>query len=87
VCGLISLDVPSSTTNHETGVTEKGKMLKYLLFAASGVAAFIPAFPNPYPSLACPGNTPDDRASWCKYNLTTDWYTTVPYTGVTREYF
>jgi FtsP/CotA-like multicopper oxidase with cupredoxin domain len=62
-------------------------MLKYLLFAASGVAAFIPAFPHPYPSLACPGNTPDDRASWCKYNLTTDWYTTVPYTGVTREYF
>ncbi|KAJ6111271.1 Cupredoxin [Penicillium sp. IBT 16267x] len=65
-------------------------MLKYLLLVASSVAAFCPVpVPAPHHSsgIACPGNTPDDRGSWCQYDLNTDWYTTVPYTGVTREYF
>ena len=35
----------------------------------------------------CSGNTAADRSSWCDYDLTTDYYTEVPDTGVTREYW
>ena len=30
-------------------------------------------------------NSATDRACWGYYDLTTNWYTTVPDTGVTRE--
>lgn len=33
------------------------------------------------------GNTPTDRASWCNYNINTDYEEIAPYTGVTREYW
>ncbi|KAK3317236.1 multicopper oxidase [Cercophora scortea] len=36
---------------------------------------------------ACSGNTATTRDQWCDFSLTTDYYTTVPDTGVTREYF
>lgn len=35
----------------------------------------------------CPGNTPDDRSSWCQYSIDTDYESIVPETGVTREYW
>lgn len=36
---------------------------------------------------ACPGNTPDDRSTWCQYSIDTDYELVVPETGVTREYW
>lgn len=39
-------------------------------------------YPNP-----CPGNTPATRQQWCEHNLYTDYTTTVPETGVTREFW
>ena len=35
----------------------------------------------------CPGNTPNDRTSWCNYNISTDYEEHVPHTGVVREYW
>ncbi|KAF2397485.1 hypothetical protein EJ06DRAFT_481637 [Trichodelitschia bisporula] len=36
---------------------------------------------------ACPGNTADDRSQWCDFDISTDYYATVPDTNVTREYW
>ncbi|KAH8697449.1 Cupredoxin [Talaromyces proteolyticus] len=35
----------------------------------------------------CSGNTASDRQIWCDYDVSTDYYNTVPETGVTREYY
>jgi FtsP/CotA-like multicopper oxidase with cupredoxin domain len=70
---------------------------KHLLFAASGLATAVtagllpplPGLPHGHnsPGLACPGNTASDRATWCNYNVDTDYYNVIPDTGVTREYW
>lgn len=39
------------------------------------------------PRAACSGNTADTRSTWCDYSIDTDYYTEVPDTGVTREYY
>ncbi|KAF7585885.1 hypothetical protein BBP40_009936 [Aspergillus hancockii] len=36
---------------------------------------------------ACAGNIASPRQEWCDYNINTDYTTTVPDTGVTREYW
>jgi FtsP/CotA-like multicopper oxidase with cupredoxin domain len=36
---------------------------------------------------ACPGNDPSDRSTWCDYDINTDYYSVVPDTGDTREYW
>jgi hypothetical protein len=35
----------------------------------------------------CPGNTPSTRDQWCGYDIHSDYYSVVPDTGVTREYW
>lgn len=35
----------------------------------------------------CSGNSAANRAVWCEYDINTDFYTEVPETGVTREYW
>ncbi|KAJ5476195.1 CAZyme family AA1 [Penicillium sp. IBT 31633x] len=35
----------------------------------------------------CSGNTPRTRSKWCRHDVNTDYTKTVPYTGVTREYW
>ncbi|KAG5663012.1 hypothetical protein KAF25_000948 [Fusarium avenaceum] len=35
----------------------------------------------------CPGNTPSTRDQWCEYDIHSDYYSVVPDTGVTREYW
>lgn len=35
----------------------------------------------------CSGNTASTRSEWCDYSIDTDYYTTAPDTGVTREYW
>ncbi|KKY33196.1 putative multicopper oxidase [Diaporthe ampelina] len=64
-------------------------MLSSLALAASVVGL---ALANPFdssllPRAACDGNTASTRSQWCDYDLSTDWYNTVPDTGVTREYW
>ncbi|KAJ5460018.1 laccase [Penicillium daleae] len=36
---------------------------------------------------ACTGNTPDNRQQWCDNDIYTDYTTTVPDTGVVREFW
>ncbi|RMZ38338.1 hypothetical protein AFCA_000071 [Aspergillus flavus] len=36
---------------------------------------------------ACTGNTASTRDQWCNYDINTDYTTTIPDTGVTREYW
>lgn len=64
-------------------------MLSSLAFAASvvGVALGNPFDSSLLPRAACDGNTATTRSTWCDYDLTTDYYNTVPDTGVTREYW
>jgi hypothetical protein len=40
-----------------------------------------------YPRAACEGNTASTRSEWCDYSIETDYYETIPDTGVTREYW
>ncbi|KKY15402.1 putative multicopper oxidase [Diplodia seriata] len=35
----------------------------------------------------CSGNTADDRTTWCDYDISTDYYSDGPDTGVVREYW
>ena len=35
----------------------------------------------------CDGNTASTRTEWCDFDINTDYYNTVPDTGVTREYW
>ncbi|KAL4945502.1 hypothetical protein BDV06DRAFT_219193 [Aspergillus oleicola] len=44
--------------------------------------------PTPSPTgKSCAGNTPDDRQSWCDYDIDTNYHDIIPNTGVTREYW
>jgi FtsP/CotA-like multicopper oxidase with cupredoxin domain len=45
------------------------------------------SMPHPTGAFQCPGNTPDNRQQWCQYDVNTDYYETIPETGVTREYW
>ncbi|KAJ5885193.1 hypothetical protein N7495_009703 [Penicillium taxi] len=36
---------------------------------------------------SCLGNTPETRQQWCNYDINTDYTTTTPDTGVTREFW
>lgn len=36
---------------------------------------------------ACSGNTASTRSEWCDYSIDTNYTTTAPDTGVTREYY
>lgn len=64
-------------------------MLSSLALATSlvGLAVANPFDSNLLPRAACDGNTASTRSTWCDYDLSTDWYNTVPDTGVTREYW
>lgn len=39
------------------------------------------------PANPCQGNAPDNRQQWCDYDINTDYTTTFPNTGVTREFW
>lgn len=43
--------------------------------------------PTPVRQVPCQGNTPQTRHQWCNYNVHTDYTTTTPDTGVTREFW
>lgn len=70
-------------------------MLPLLAIAASivGIASANPlefgyaSTPQLYPRAACDGNTASTRSEWCDYSTDTDYYNTVPETGVTREFW
>lgn len=47
-------------------------------------ASIIPRVPS---TAACRGNSALDRSVWCEYDIHTDFYNEIPYTGVTREYW
>ncbi|KAM0206472.1 hypothetical protein ACHAQI_008199 [Fusarium lateritium] len=58
----------------------------------SALAASSNALPGPVNAKAphkgpCPGNTPSTRDQWCGYDIHSDYYSIVPDTGVTREYW
>lgn len=61
------------------------------LFTASlfGLSAAFPSFPSPQlsPRATCDGNTASTRSEWCDYSIDTDYTSTSPDTGVTREYW
>ncbi|KAF7539222.1 hypothetical protein G7054_g2333 [Neopestalotiopsis clavispora] len=61
------------------------------LFTASflGLTAAFPSFSSPglSPRATCSGNTADTRSEWCDYSIDTDYTSTSPDTGVTREYW
>lgn len=38
-------------------------------------------------SSTCSGNTASNRSAWCDYDISTNYYDTVPDTGVVREYW
>lgn len=63
-------------------------------FTAASLATLAFGFPsnsvpesNLYPRSTCSGNTATTRSEWCDYSTSTDYYNTVPDTGVTREYW
>lgn len=70
-------------------------MLSSLVFVAAliGIASAGPLnledveTPQLFPRAACDGNTASTRSQWCDYSIDTDYYETVPETGVTREYW
>lgn len=35
----------------------------------------------------CQGNTPSTRDQWCEFDIHSDYYSVLPFTGVTREYW
>ncbi|KAI1249106.1 hypothetical protein MGN70_008715 [Eutypa lata] len=42
---------------------------------------------NLFPRAECSGNTATTRDEWCDYSIDTDYMSTVPDTGVTKEYW
>ncbi|KAK0664067.1 Laccase-2 [Lasiodiplodia hormozganensis] len=58
-----------------------------LLFAGGLAAPQAASSTSSASASACTGNTANDRSTWCDYDLQTDWYTEVPDTGVTVEYW
>jgi FtsP/CotA-like multicopper oxidase with cupredoxin domain len=62
-------------------------MSRFFILSAC-LAVFSNAFPFDLQSrAACSGNTATTRTEWCDYDISTDYYNTVPETGVTREYW
>lgn len=60
----------------------------YLTLAFASVQAIsIPRSENVARQSSCSGNTADDRSVWCDYDISTNYYDSVPNTGVTREYW
>ncbi|KAF2760125.1 laccase-1 [Pseudovirgaria hyperparasitica] len=60
----------------------------YLFSAFAALVAAVPASSERRQDAGpCSGNTADDRSVWCDYDISTDYYDTVPDTGVTREYW
>ncbi|KAI0123463.1 Cupredoxin [Xylariales sp. AK1849] len=61
------------------------------LFTASlfGLSLALPSLSAPqlFPRASCSGNTASTRSEWCDYDIDTDYTTTAPDTGVTREYY
>jgi hypothetical protein len=58
----------------------------------SALATSSNALPGPVNAKAqhkgpCLGNTPSTRDQWCGYDIHSDYYSVVPDTGVTREYW
>ncbi|KAF5020152.1 hypothetical protein F66182_7822 [Fusarium sp. NRRL 66182] len=60
-------------------------------FLSLALASPFNAVPSPkdskQPKGRCSGNTPSTRDQWCGYDIHTDYYSVVPDTGVTREYW
>lgn len=53
----------------------------YFVFASLGfLSSSVSAAP-------CSGNTASTRSTWCDYSISTDYTSTAPTTGVTREYY
>jgi FtsP/CotA-like multicopper oxidase with cupredoxin domain len=64
--------------------------MKFVSFVFIGGIATVAAAPYNsflYPRAACSGNSASDRTVWCDYDISTDYTTEVPDTGVTREYY
>ncbi|RYP38381.1 hypothetical protein DL768_010791 [Monosporascus sp. mg162] len=59
-------------------------VLSTCLLAAGNASPFAPDIK---PRDICDGNTATTRTEWCDFDINTDYYNTVPETGVTREYF
>jgi hypothetical protein len=64
--------------------------LSSILFIA--LASALTALPEPIDSKfqkqgPCSGNTPSTRDQWCGFDIHSDYYSVVPNTGVTREYW
>lgn len=74
----------SSSSTSKTTVNYLSVASSYRSQASSSAAAAAKAAASPS---ACAGNTPANRASWCSYNVSTNYYDVVPNTGVTREYW
>ena len=63
-------------------------LLPILLSSYASATPFgFPRVPDLHPRASCDGNTATTRTEWCDYDITTDYYNTVPDTGVTREYW
>ncbi|KAJ9149438.1 Laccase-2-like protein 4 [Pleurostoma richardsiae] len=68
-------------------------MIPSLLLLASLAPAALanpfgfPGLPQLHSRATCSGNTATTRTEWCDYDVSTDYYTTCPDTGVTREYW
>ncbi|KAI1848598.1 hypothetical protein JX265_011548 [Neoarthrinium moseri] len=61
----------------------------FLRASLFGLSLGFPSLPSPhlFPRASCSGNTADTRSEWCDYSIDTDYTTTAPDTGVTREYW
>ncbi|KAE8313860.1 extracellular dihydrogeodin oxidase/laccase [Aspergillus transmontanensis] len=58
-----------------------------LLLAATTVSSRSLARGDSDSASACAGNTPETRDQWCDFDIRSDYYTEVPDTGVTREFW
>ncbi|OJD30710.1 multicopper oxidase [Diplodia corticola] len=58
-----------------------------LLFAGALAAPQAASSTSSAAASVCTGNTASDRSTWCDYDIQTDWYSEVPDTGVTVEYW
>ncbi|KAF2191310.1 multicopper oxidase [Zopfia rhizophila CBS 207.26] len=56
------------------------------LLCAASASPFL-SKPQLFPRATCSGNTATTRSEWCDYSIDTDYTSTAPDTGVTREYY
>jgi FtsP/CotA-like multicopper oxidase with cupredoxin domain len=59
----------------------------YILLVIVALTSFALSLSLPEKRAPCSGNTANNRSVWCHYSTSTDYYTVVPDTGVTREYY